>query len=43
VKRRKGSPDSLVLDIPEVGDTVTIEGRVKGATNGSILLRKFAE
>lgn len=43
VKRRKGSPDSLILDIPEVGDTVTIEGRVDGAANGSILLRKFAE
>ncbi len=41
VKPQKGPSDTLILDITGIGDRVTIEGRVEGAVNGSILLQRF--
>ncbi|MGB8480145.1 MAG: alpha-L-fucosidase [Acidobacteriaceae bacterium] len=37
----RGSPDALILTMPGIGQKVILEGRLKCAPSGSILLRKL--
>jgi alpha-L-fucosidase len=41
VKKVKDRSSELILDITEVSDSVTIEGRVEGAEAGEVLLQKL--
>lgn len=41
LKTVKGRPNELILDITEVSDSVTIEGRVEGAASGEVLIQKL--
>jgi hypothetical protein len=41
VKPVQGKPDELILEIPEVAETVQVTGPVEGASSGQILLQKL--
>jgi alpha-L-fucosidase len=41
LKTVKGRPNELILDITEVSDSVTIEGKVEDAASGEVLLQKL--
>jgi alpha-L-fucosidase len=41
IKPLKGQPNSLILDITGVAETVELSGRIAGASSGEILLKKL--
>ncbi len=41
VKQRSGHPEEVVLDITELGGSVTLDGRVEGADRGSVTLQQL--
>lgn len=41
IQRAVGSPDALILTIPGVGQKIIVQGRIKCAASGNILLQKL--